>query len=364
MQRGISNLCDQITLRREVGGQAAIYLKSGEADRKSWQGQSCCEIWIDEDLGDDVIYGECLARLTATQGQIIVSMTPVLGRTPTRKRFASGVPGCVEVVMGLDDALHIPASERETILSRYKANERNTRAYGSDMQGEGAVFEIPEDVITHKLDPANVPDYWPWLWAVDFSHGGLSSQAHPFAAVLGTWDRDNDIIYVMHAIRMRQVLPLQHAAAILGHPCGSAPVAWPHDGGQVGFASTDTIAATYKKLGLRMRPDHAQFSTGGYNFEAGISLLEDRLANGRLKVATHLHDWWDEYRNYHRVEGLVHKVDDDLMSATRVLCMDIRHAKPLEDGDPFARLYQQGNKSRIAKGVNDWDVITGLPYGE
>ena len=78
------------------------------------------------------------------------------------------------------------------IVARYKANERATRAYGADATGEGAVFEIPEDAIKHSRDPATFPWYWPWLWAVDFSHGGMSAQAHPFAAVLGCWDRDAD----------------------------------------------------------------------------------------------------------------------------------------------------------------------------
>jgi phage terminase large subunit-like protein len=356
MARGISDFADHITLRRETGGTAAIYLKTFEMDRKAWQGQSVDEIWIDEDPSDDVIYGECLARLTATQGQIIVSMTPVLGRTAIRKRFAEGAPGRAEIVMGLDDALHISKSEHATILSRYKASERSTRAYGADMQGAGAVFEIGEDLIRETLDPATIPEHWSWLWALDFGHGGMSSSSHPFAAVLGAWDRDTDCIHIVHAFRMRQALPLQHVAAIREHPCASARVAWPHDGGATGFASTDTIAATYKKLGLRMLPTHATFKTGGYSFEAGISEMENRFANGKLKVAAHLSDWWDEYRNYHRVEGLVHKVDDDLMSATRVLCMDIRHAKTLSSDDsPFERMHRRG-KTQFAEGL-DFDIF-------
>jgi hypothetical protein len=38
-------------------------------------------------------------------------------------------------------------------------------------------------------------------------------------------------------------------------------------------------------------------------------------------IAHHLHEVIDEYRGYNRVNGLVHKVDDDLLSAIRVLCM-------------------------------------------
>ena len=46
----------------------------------------------------------------------------------------------------------------------------------------------------------------------------------------------------------------------------------------------------------------------------------------RLKVAKHLHDWWEEFRLYHRKDGKVVKEGDDLMSATRYALMMLRHA--------------------------------------
>ena len=64
MSRGISNFVDTVTLRRETGGAAAIRLKTFEMDRKAWQGEAVDVVWIDEDPGDDIIWGECLARLT------------------------------------------------------------------------------------------------------------------------------------------------------------------------------------------------------------------------------------------------------------------------------------------------------------
>ena len=249
MARGISDFVDSVTLRRESGGRAAIRFKTFEMDRKAFQGEACDEVWLDEDPGDDVVYGECLARIVATRGQIIFTSTPTLGVTPVRKRFKERLPGTAEILMTIDDATHIPAEERQRIVSRYKASERATRAYGADMQGEGAVFEIPVESITHSRDPATFPPYWPWLWAVDFSHGGMSSSAHAFAAVLGCWDRDADVIYIVHAIRMRQALPIQHVAAIKAHPCWDARVAWPHDGGISGFESAETFAGTYKRHG-------------------------------------------------------------------------------------------------------------------
>jgi phage terminase large subunit-like protein len=360
MARGITDFVDTINLTRETGGSAILRGKTFEMGREAWQGEAVDAVWGDEDPGDDAVYGECLARLTTTNGRIIWSMSPLLGATPVRKRYKTKHPGTAEVVMGIDDALasnggHIPDEDLATIEARYKASERQTRLYGADMQGEGAVFETPIDRIKHTLDPASVPTYWPWLWALDFRHSGQESGGHPFAAVLLTWDRDNDTIYIMDAFRMFG-MAANHVARIKESPMRDAPVAWPHDGGRgAGIVTGETVAAIYKKLGLTMRPTHATFPDGGYNFEAGITVLEERLAGGKLRVAAHLAEWFDEYQGYHRVNGLVHKVDDDLLSATRVGCMDLRFAKMPER---FPQYRRGGEQQQLADGI-DFDVFTG-----
>lgn len=370
MSRGIPNFVDTITLNRETGGNAIIRLKTYEQGREGWQGEPVDIAWLDEDLGTDQgrqeIYGECVARLTTTNGQIIVSMTPVAGTTPMRRRFKERHEGTAEVNMGLDDTLvsaggHIPDERLPELISQTKESERATRLYGADMQGEGTVFDPPWDAITHALDPAAMAPYWPWLWALDFKHGS-GAGGHPFAAVLGAWDRDNDTIYVMHAIRYRGGLARDHVAAIKDHPMWDAPVAWPHDGNTsgAGVVSGETLQAVYKKLGLFMRPTHATFPDGGYNFEAGITDMENRLGAKpapRLRFGRWMTEVRDEYQGYHRVNGLVRKVDDDLMSAIRVLCMDIRFAKGISEFGRFRRR-DAGAPPPLADGV-DFDLFTG-----
>jgi hypothetical protein len=83
--------------------------------------------------------------------------------------------------------------------------------------------------------------------------------------------------------------------------------------------------------------------------------METRFATGRLKVAKHLAEWFDEYRNYHRVNNLVHKVDDDLLSATRQLVMDIRFAKTLMQ-DRRGDFHRERREPRLAKGI-DFDLF-------
>lgn len=359
MARGISDFVDTINLTRETGGKAVLRGKTFEMGRTAWQVEPVDLIHGDEDPGDFEIYSECQARLTTTAGMIIWSMTPMLGVTPVRKHFKTKQPGTEEILMTIWDAAvskrgHIPDEEIPKIIARY-GSKAATRAFGGDMQGEGAVFETPSEAIKHTMDPASVPAYWPWMWALDFRHSGQDSGGHPFAAVLGAWDRDNDVLYIMHAIRMFG-MAANHVAAIKENPMRAAPVAWPHDGGTgAGVMTNDTIAAIYKKLGLAMRPTHATFPDGGYNFEAGIQVMEERLAAKKLRVAAHLFDWFDEYQGYHRVNGKVHKVDDDLMSATRVLCMDLRYAKTFEN---FPAMLRATGAGAMATGL-DFDVFTG-----
>jgi phage terminase large subunit-like protein len=370
MARGISDFVDTVNLRREVGGSAVIRFKTFEMDRKAYQGEAVDEVMIDEDPGDDIIWGECLARLTATDGRILFTSTPMPGRTPICKRFIAQLPGTAEIRMRQVDAEHIPEERRAEIAQGFKDSERATRVDGEYMQGEGCVFEIPENEIKHNHRPTDFPPDWPWLWGLDFSHAGLSASAHPFAAVLACWSRDDgDCIYITHALKLRRMLPAQHVAAMQRHPCWDAPCAWPHDGNNRSFETGATFASTYTKLGLNMLSGHARFaSTGGYEFEAGIREIETRLATGRLKFAEHLVELWEEYRGYHRVNGLVNKVDDDLLSAIRILCMDIRRARVLapRPGQPgaFAPHYGASPKAPQARGVAgvDWDIFTGQAF--
>jgi phage terminase large subunit-like protein len=363
MARGIADFVDTVSLRRETGGTAILRGKTFEMGREAWQGEPVDVVWGDEDPGDFEIYGECQARLTTTKGNIIWSMSPMLGVTPVRRHFKERKPGTAEVLMTIHDAAvskrgHIPDEDIADIIARY-GSKAATRAFGGDMQGQGSVFETDVALIKYRLDPADVPVYWPWLWALDFRHSGAESGGHPFAAVLLTWDRDNDVIYVMHAIRMFG-MAANHVAKIKESPMRDAPVAWPHDGGTgAGVMTNDTIATIYKKLGLAMRPTHATFPDGGYNFEAGIQIMEERLAGKKLLIAGHLSEVFDEYTGYHRLNGKVVKVDDDLMSAIRVGCMDLRFAKTFEN---FPAMRRALHADVIAAGT-EFDVFTGALLG-
>src|SRR5262249_16112465 len=90
------------------------------------------------------------------------------------------------------------------------------------------------------------------------------------------------------------------------------------------------LAQQYKQQGLNMLHEFSHYvePTGqkSVSLEAGLMDMLTRMQTGRFKVLRHLHDWWEEFRLYHRKDGKVVKEGDDLMSATRYAVMVLRFA--------------------------------------
>jgi hypothetical protein len=131
----------------------------------------------------------------------------------------------------------------------------------------------------------------------------------------------------------------------------AVPVAWPHDGTQRDKGSGEALAAIYKAEGLAMLSQHATHASGGYSTEGGILEMLARMRDGRFKVASHLSDWWDEFRGYHRKDGLIVKLNDDLMSATRIAVMARRHARDMPIG---SRVMRRDTSLDVARHQDAW----------
>lgn len=216
-----------------------------------------------------------------------------------------------------DDVPHLTEQQKADLRDSYPAHERDARTKGIPILGSGRVFDIPEEALYEGF--IEIPSHWPRLVAVDF---GI---AHPFAAIWMAWDRDRDTIHIYDALRVSDQSVNQHVPAIRSK--GEwIPVAWPHDGLQRDKGSGVQLAAQYRAAGLNMLPDHATFENGSNGTEAGISEMKNRMETNRFKVGKHLHEWFEEYRLYHREKGLIIKLRDDLLSASRIGVMSLRHA--------------------------------------
>lgn len=324
LARGITDAYDTIQVRHKSGGISVGKFKSYEQGRTKFQGESLDWIWFDEEPPQDV-YAEGLTRTVATSGMAFMTFTPLQGRSDVVIRFLDEPsPDRGVVTMTIDDALHIKPAERAKIIAGYLPHEREARARGVPMLGSGRIFMTPEESIL-EAPIERVPSQWAKLWGIDF---GID---HPFGAVLILWDKDADIIHVHHTVRMSDAMVMQQARPML-QVAAAVPVAWPHDGHVRDRNSGEPMSKLYKREKLLMLPDHATWPDGGFSTEAGILEWDEREKTGRLKVANHLSDWLEERRFYHRKDGQIVKLKDDLMSATRIAIMAKRFARPVPLG--------------------------------
>lgn len=338
MKRGVADAIDTMVIRWGGGGdvqagESLLGFKSYDQGREKFQAETLDFVWLDEEPDED-IYTESLTRTNATSGIVYMTFTPLKGMSGVVKRFLiDKMPGTSVTTMTIDDAEHYTDEQRAAIIASYPAHEREARTKGIPTLGSGRIFPIEQSLIT--CEPIEIPRHWVQIAGIDFGWD------HPSAAVRLAWDRDADVIYVTAAHRQKEQTPVMFAATV--KPWGDwLPWAWPHDGLQHDKGSGEALKEQYKAQGLAMLPDKATHApadgedegTGGNGVEAGLLDMLDRMQSGRLKVFSHLGDWFEEFRMYHRKDGKVVKLDDDLMSATRYAIMMKRFActKPA----PFA----------------------------
>lgn len=219
--------------------------------------------------------------------------------------------------MTIEDAEHYTPEQRAEIIASYPKHVRDARAKGIPVLGSGRIFPLTQESL--EIDPFPIPDHWWEIGGLDFGWD------HPTAAVRLIWDKDADIVYVTNCYKEKEATPVIHAAAV--KPWSEdMRWAWPHDGYQHDKGSGDELSGQYKKQGLNMLDEHATHEQGGNGVEAGLMDMLDRMQTKRLKVFSHLAEWFGEFLLYHRKDGKVVKLFDDLISATRYALMMLRFA--------------------------------------
>lgn len=331
-QAGIKDVADVIVVKHlPTGRWSQIQLKTYEQGRLTWQGKAVEVVWCDEEPPED-IYSEAVTRTMDTDGIIFTTFTPLKGMSGVVRRFlqpAAGDPPRHVTTMTLFDVIkgvwphgtpwagevwkgHYTLEQAREIEATYPEYERETRAKGVPMMGEGLVFPVPDAQIT--VSPFEIPRHWPRGAGLDFGWD------HPTAAVWAAWDRDTDTIYVYDAYRQRQALIAVNAEAVTRRdPNHFIPVFWPHDGMKRDPKSGRLFWKLYKDHGVKMYRESARIEddTGGAQpVEPVVQDMLERMQTGRFKVFANLGEWFEEKRLYHRKDGLIVPIGDDLMRAT------------------------------------------------
>jgi len=324
---GVPNAIDSISVKHVSGGVSVLKFNSYDQGRTKWQADTVDVVWFDEEPPID-LYMEGITRTNATHGMVYLTFTPLKGMSETVDRFYP-VPkfaNCHVTTMTIYDVEHYTKEQKDAIVAKYPAHERDARTKGIPMLGSGRIFPLPDEAIS--VEPFTLPDLWPRIGGMDMGWD------HPAAQVWLAWDRDTDTMYVYDAVRVREQTPADQAPAIKAR--GEwIPMAWPHDTLQHEKGTGVQLAEQYRNAGVNMLHEMAQFEETGddgeqrtsrTSVEAGLMLMYEMMKSGRFKVFSHLNDWFAEFRMYHRKDGKIVKERDDLMSATRYGVMMRRYA--------------------------------------
>jgi phage terminase large subunit-like protein len=331
---GVSAAADVVRVRHVSGGVSQLGFKSYDQGRASFQGTARQVIHLDEEPPIEV-YEECLLRTLTVRGQVLLTMTPLLGLTEVVRHFGEAGRGGGKAVVqaGWSEAPHLDDNEVARLRKSLRPHEVLAREKGVPQVGRGRVFPLDEKEVS--CGRFEIPGTWKRCFGLDF--GWSNPTAAVWLAVDAGAGGVGDVVYVTDCYLRSEATPAEHACEILrrgawvpgvGDPAGQA----------AGVQDGKSLFALYEAAGVRLAP-------AANEVEGGLMAMLERMRAGRLKVFGDLEAWWHEFRHYARdAGGRIIKRDDHLLDATRYALMSglslARAAAPVQ----------------VARPVRDWRV--------
>ncbi len=345
MSRGFPDLIDTLLIKHITGGNSVIQFKGYDQGVKKFAGRTLSGgLWLDEEPPKDV-YSECLARISATDGIIMLTMTPLLGISDVVGYFFPE-PNTDEralIQFEIYDVNHMDDEMKAKRVAAYPDHERDARTRGYPMLGEGRVFAVPQTAFECKR--FEIPSHFRQIGGIDFGYGD-----HPFAGAKAAYDSETDCLYITNTHKDHDPKPPMHVAALKAWG-DDLIFHWPHDGHRQ-WGDSGPVADVYKHAGLKMYREHATFKSGGYSPEAAVTHILSRMQTGRFKIFEDLTDLFLEISMYHRKDGKLVQKKDDILSAVFKIMMMLR----------FARV-PIGHHGKLIEVGTSWDEFGGDEYG-
>lgn len=331
MKGGVPNAFDTVLVKHTTGRYSKVMFRAYEQGKDKHMGYRINGGWLDEEPPVE-IWSQYLRAAISMDAVLNMTFTPESGMTEVVTQFMEHLAeGQALVGAAWEDAKHLVnedgqwTAEARQLWSGFQPHEREMRSKGVPMMGSGLVFPFQQE--GYMVDPFEIPRHWPRIIGIDFGSD------HPFGAGLLAWDRDSDTVYLTADYKESRAIPAIHAAAI--KPWGSWPVAWPHDGLNTEKGTGRQLRSFYVDEGLQMLADKAtnppqagqEEGEGGNSLEASVLAMYERFETGRFKVFRTCKGFLEEARMYHRKDGKIVQMRDDVISAVRYAHMMLRHAR-------------------------------------
>lgn len=333
-------------------GSARIVLRTSSQSKTgtgslSFAGSRICRIWVDECPPDDLI-GQLNVRTVngnlGKGGRIGYTMTPELGRTKLVTQFMDEREPTQHLIGPItwDDAPHMTPEKRAAALAGIPEHERDMRTKGLPLFGTGLVFTVPHERI--KTEPFELSTV-PWMRYIRAMDLGID---HPTAIAWLGYDPEIDRIYLLRTYSQRGDVAAVHAAAANSY-LDFAPCVFPPDIDTREKGSGKTLRAYYRDAGLRNTLDFTN-ADGTRYVEPGIQILNDRMRTDRFKAfGPDCVHFFRELLLYHRDDGKIVPIDDDVISAVRYGAMMIT-----QHGVPWGgHQKRRGGKPRVKGSFTD-----------
>jgi phage terminase large subunit-like protein len=304
---GMPGAISEVWVRHISGEVSKLTLKTYEQGRKSFEGTARDFIWCDEEPPLDC-YTEMVLRTMTTKGIVYITFTPLQGMSEVVMGFLE--PDNDEarkykfyVQAGWKDVPHLDEEEKKKLLATTPRYQIKARTLGEPTLGAGAIYPTAEEDILTPL--AAIPDTWPRAFALDVGWNRTAAlwvARNPGSGVLVAYDE----------YYQAQGEPPTHAAGIKARGSWIPGVIDPASRGRSQVDGRQLLTM-YRELGLKL-------SEADNAVDTGIAKVWTLMVSGLFKVMPSCHNWWNEFRKYHRDDkGNIVKVSDHLMDATRYM---------------------------------------------
>ncbi len=350
-KQGVPDAKYHVFVRHVSGGFSKITLLAYDMPKETWMGHKADINWLDEEP-PEAIMSQAIRSVIDTGGIIFMTFTPENGTTGVVKLIEQPTSGWSLHKAGWKDVSgdtffldlgknsvnfeeqktmrgirgHLTEEKIKSAMSAMMPHEIKMRSEGEPVLGSGLIFPYSQDSIS--VESFEIPHHWARIAAIDFGY------THPTAVVWIAIEPESGTLYIYDCLRIEKREIVEIAPYINQRDNGITPIAWPHDGNkQTGMGGS--IQNQFRMYGVNLMkdkftnpPKEGQIEgKGGNEIMPGLVEMSTRFKSGRLKVFSHLEEWFEEYRSYHHKDHKVIDRDDDLMSATRYAVQSIRFAE-------------------------------------
>lgn len=312
---GVQDLVDTIEIEHVSGGSSFIMLKSSAMGDDVFQGAEIDGAWIDEEVPQKVV-DEVDARLMTTNGQMIMTFTPLKGLTELVVWILEQEDGkqVKKFYMGWDDAAHLTEAMKDSMKAKYagRPHELRSRMTGVPTVGRGLIFPFPEE--SWCIRPFKIPKHWRRIGGLDVGF------THATGAVVVAVDDESDSYYVYGDYKLEGQVPAVHSLALKK---------W----GDISFACDPHANDVEKSSGLRALTEYQDNGIDVFKANndvgAGLNFLYQAFQEQRLFVfdtCNHLRREMKLYR-YNEKNGKVIKKNDDVIDPVRYALMALDKAR-------------------------------------